>query len=285
MTVKEYELRRELASAQLTSEKEVLPVALAARTRSPTDTSEIAFTAPDSRKMVSDPAKQELANGDPLSGTTEGASVGNDVLEDGAGFAEGVTVGDDAVGITAGADEGADVGDDAVGITAGADEGADVGDDAVRITAGADEGADVGDDAVGDGAGFAEGVTVDDDTVGGTAGVDEGASVVSSVVAAGALTDAVKPFDSPTVLRAVVSDVIELVRAVVVSACVSCVSTSYITLTEDDEVNSLNPFLIKLRLRLTVIGVIDVIVIAFGSRPRAVAVAEIKAAWNELSVA
>jgi hypothetical protein len=251
MTVKEYELRRELASAHLTSEKEVLPVALAARTRSPTDTSEIAFTAPDSRKMVSDPAKQELVNGDPLSGTTEGASVGNDVLEDGAGFAEGVTVGDDAVG----------------------------------ITAGADEGADVGDDAVGDGAGFAEGVTVDDDTVGGTAGVDEGASVVSSVVAAGALTDAVKPFDSPTVLRAVVSDVIELVRAVVVSACVSCVSTSYITLTEDDEVNSLNPFLIKLRLRLTVIGVIDVIVIAFGSRPRAVAVAEIKAVWNELSVA
>jgi hypothetical protein len=268
MTVKEYELRRELASAQLTSEKEVLPVALAARTRSPTDTSEIAFTAPDSRKMVSDPAKQELVNGDPLSGTTEGASVGNDVLEDGAGFAEGVTVGDDAVGITA-----------------GADEGADVGDDAVRITAGADEGADVGDDAVGDGAGFAEGVTVDDDTVGGTAGVDEGASVVSSVVAAGALTDAVKPFDSPTVLRAVVSDVIELVRAVVVSACVSCVSTSYITLTEDDEVNSLNPFLIKLRLRLIVIGVIDVIVIAFGSRPRAVAVAEIKAVRNELSVA
>jgi hypothetical protein len=262
-----------------------LPVALAARTRSPTDTSEIAFTAPDSRRMVSDPAKQELVNGDPLSGTMEGAIVGNDVLEDGAVFAEGATVGDDAVGGTAGAEEGADVGDDAVRMTAGAEEGATVGDDALGDGVGFAEGATVGDDAVRISEGADEGATVDDDTVGGTAGADEGASVVSSVVAAGALTDAVKPFDSPTVFRAVVSDVRELVRAVVVSACVSCVSTSYITLTEDEADNSLNPFLIKLRLRLTVIGVIDVIVIAVGSRPKALAVADMKAVWNELSVA
>ena len=228
-----------------------MPVALAARTRSPTETSEIAFTAPDSRRTVSDPAKQELITGDPLSGTTEGASVGDDVLGDGADFAEGPTVGDDAAG-------------DGVGFNEGVTEG----DDAVRIFEGADEGATEG-----------------DDTVGGTAGADEGASVVSSVVAAGALTDAVKPFDSPTVFRAVVTNVIELVRAVVVSACVSCVSTSYITLTEDDEDSSLNPFFINLRLRLTLIEVIDVIVIAFGSRFRAVAVAEMKAVWNELSVA
>ena len=225
-----------------------MPVALAARTRSPTETSEIAFTAPDSRRTVSDPAKQELITGDPLSGATEGAS---DVLGDGADFAEGPTVGDDAVG------DGA-----------GFNEGVTEGDDAVRIFEGVDEGATEGDDAVG-----------------ATAGAEEGASVVSSVVAAGALTDAVKPFDSPTVFRAVVTNVIELVRAVVVSACVSCVSTSYITLTEDDEDSSLNPFFINLRLRLTLIEVIDVIVIAFGSRFRAVAVAEMKAVWNEFSVA
>ena len=242
-----------------------MPVALAARTRSPTETSEIAFTAPDSRRTVSDPAKQELITGDPLSGATEGAS---DVLGDGADFAEGPTVGDDAVGDGAGFNEGVTEGDDAVRIFEGVDEGATEGDDAVGATAGDDEGATEG-----------------DDTVGATAGAEEGASVVSSVVAAGALTDAVKPFDSPTVFRAVVSNVIELVRAVVVSACVSCVSTSYITLTEDDEDSSLNPFFINLRLRLTLIEVIDVIVIAFGSRFRAVAVAEMKAVWNEFSVA
>jgi hypothetical protein len=244
-----------------------LPVALAARTRSPTAKSAMDLTVPDSRRTVSDPAKQELVTGDPLLGSTVVGNVGTGVVVDSVGFNEGVTVGDDAVRTAAGAEVGAR-GGDAVGESAGAEEGATVGDDAVGESAGAEEGATVGEDAVG-----------------ATVGADEGVGVVSSAVTAGALTVAVKPLDDPTVFNAVVSDVTELVRAVVVSACVSCVSTSYVTLTDDDEDRTLNPFLVKLRLRLAVTAVIEVIVIAFGSRSRAVAVAAIKAVWNEFSEA
>jgi hypothetical protein len=63
----------------LTSEKEVLPVALAARTRSPTFTSEMDFTSPDSRVTVSEPAKQELV------AATAGEAVGAYVLASGVG--------------------------------------------------------------------------------------------------------------------------------------------------------------------------------------------------------
>jgi hypothetical protein len=42
----------------LTSEKDVLPVASATSTRSPTSTSEMNLDLPDSKRTLSDPAKQ-----------------------------------------------------------------------------------------------------------------------------------------------------------------------------------------------------------------------------------
>lgn len=59
----------------LTSEYEVFPAALAARTRSPTLTSAIALMSPDSSWTVSVPAKQLLSIG-----AYAGAEVGNEVL-------------------------------------------------------------------------------------------------------------------------------------------------------------------------------------------------------------
>ena len=63
----------------LTSENEVLPEALEARTRSPTTTSEISLTSPDSRETVSEPAKQDAGV------RIAGACVGDKVLPSAVG--------------------------------------------------------------------------------------------------------------------------------------------------------------------------------------------------------
>lgn len=57
-----------------------MPEELAARTRSPTFTSDMSLTSPDSRVTVSEPAKQELPTA-----TMAGEAVGEYVLASGVG--------------------------------------------------------------------------------------------------------------------------------------------------------------------------------------------------------
>ena len=92
-----------------TSEKRASPFALAANTRSPTRTEDIALKPPDSSVKVSDPAKQSFDDEeDPEPDTEAIAPVGNLLGDD----TEGTATGDDTEGTATGdGTEGAALGD------------------------------------------------------------------------------------------------------------------------------------------------------------------------------
>ena len=92
-----------------TSEKRVSPFALAASTRSPTRTEDIAFKPPDSSIKVSDPAKQSFdAEEDPEPDTEAIAPVGVVLGDDTEGTAtgDGTATGNDAESAALGDAEG-----------------------------------------------------------------------------------------------------------------------------------------------------------------------------------